>query len=101
MGSVGSEKDLVVTQISVGGFSNDVNAKMLSEYLEEQAGQVWRCRLKTSSTPPDSYPTYDIDVERVQRTNDYTKVEPHACVHFASSRSVKYALDAARLMNSY
>ncbi|PHU28819.1 hypothetical protein BC332_00912 [Capsicum chinense] len=96
MGSVGSEKELVVTQISVGGFSNDVNAKMLSEYLEEQVGQVWRCRLKTSSTPPDSYPTYDIDVERVQRTNNYTKVEPHAFVHFASSRSVKYALDAAR-----
>ncbi|KAK4364906.1 hypothetical protein RND71_016264 [Anisodus tanguticus] len=59
-----SAKDLVLTQISVGGFDNDVNAKMLSEYLEEQFGQVWRCRLKTSSTPPDSYPTYDIDVER-------------------------------------
>ncbi|KAH0682233.1 hypothetical protein KY289_019985 [Solanum tuberosum] len=96
MGSEGSEKDLVVTQISAGGFSNDVNAKMLSEYLEEQVGQVWRCRLKTSSTPPDSYPTYDIDVENVRRMNNYIKVEPHAFVHFASSESAQNALAAAR-----
>ncbi|KAK4364907.1 hypothetical protein RND71_016265 [Anisodus tanguticus] len=81
MESEGSAKDLVLTQISVGGFDNDVNAKMLSEYLEEQFGQVWRCRLKTSSTPPDSYPTYDIDVERVQRMNYYRKVEPHTFSH--------------------
>ncbi|KAK4364904.1 hypothetical protein RND71_016262 [Anisodus tanguticus] len=81
MESEGSAKDLVLTQISVGGFDNDVNAKMLSENLEEQFGQVWRCRLKTSSTPPDSYPTYDIDVERVQRMNYYRKVEPHTFSH--------------------
>ncbi|XP_075106416.1 RNA-dependent RNA polymerase 6-like [Nicotiana tabacum] len=95
MGSEGSEKDLVVTQISVGGFDNDVNAKMLSEYLEEQVGQVWRCRLKISATPPDSYPTYDIDAERVHRMKDYEKVVPHAFVHFASSESAKHALAAA------
>ncbi|KAK4338038.1 hypothetical protein RND71_042525 [Anisodus tanguticus] len=96
MESEGSAKDLVVIQISVGGFDNDVNAKMLSEYLEEQFGQVWRCRLKTSSTPHNSYPTYDIDVERVQRMNYYGKVEPHAFVHFASSESTKYGLAASR-----
>ncbi|CAN4128030.1 unnamed protein product [Withania somnifera] len=95
MGSEGSENDLVVTQISVGGFGNDVDAKKLSEYLEEHVGQVWRCRLKTSSTPPESYPIYDVDVETVRSMNDYTKVEPHAFVHFASSGSAKYALAAA------
>ncbi|XP_059275251.1 RNA-dependent RNA polymerase 6-like [Lycium ferocissimum] len=96
MESEGSVKDLVVTQISVAGFNNDVNAKMLSEYLEQQFGQVWRCRLKTSSTPPDSSPTYDIDVEKVQRMNYYEKVVPHAFVHFASSESAKNALAASR-----
>ncbi|XP_059289899.1 RNA-dependent RNA polymerase 6-like [Lycium ferocissimum] len=95
MGSEGSEKDLIVTQISVGGFNDDVNAKKLSEYLEEQVGQVWRCRLKTSSTPPESYPNYDIDAERVHRMNHYEKVEPHAFIHFASSQSAKNALAAA------
>ncbi|CAN4076371.1 unnamed protein product [Withania somnifera] len=80
MGSEGSEKDLVVTQISIGGFGNDVDAKKLSGYLEEQVGQVWRCRLER---------------KRVQRMNDYKKVEPHAFVHFASSVSAKYALAAA------
>lgn len=96
MGSEGSEMTLVVTQISVGGFDNNVNAKKLSEYLEEQVGQVWRCRLKTSSTPPESYPVYDIDAEKVRRMNNYEKVEPHAFVHFASSGSAKNALAAAR-----
>ncbi|KAK4349123.1 hypothetical protein RND71_031878 [Anisodus tanguticus] len=96
MGSEGSKKDLVVTQISVGGFDDNVNAKKLSEYLEEQVGQVWRCRLKTSSTPPDSYPAYDIDAERVLRMKNYERVEPHAFVHFASSQSAKNALAAAR-----
>ncbi|KAG5592415.1 hypothetical protein H5410_042929 [Solanum commersonii] len=94
MGSEDSDMNIVVTQISVGGFDNDVNAKMLSEYLEEQVGQVLRCRLKTSSTPPKSYPTYHIDEESVQRMNDYIRVEPHAFVHFASSRSANYALAA-------
>ncbi|TMW91312.1 hypothetical protein EJD97_014500 [Solanum chilense] len=95
MGSEDSDMNIVVTQISVGGFDNDVNAKMLSEYLEEQVGQVLRCRLKTSSTPPKSYPTYHIDEESMQRMNDYIRVEPHAFVHFASSGSANYALAAA------
>ncbi|KAK4728210.1 hypothetical protein R3W88_021198 [Solanum pinnatisectum] len=95
MGSEDSDMNIVVTQISVGGFDNDVNAKMLSEYLEEQVGQVLRCRLKTSSTPPKSYPTNHIDEESVQRMNDYIRVEPHAIVHFASSGSANYALAAA------
>ncbi|KAK6162035.1 hypothetical protein DH2020_001876 [Rehmannia glutinosa] len=56
---------------------------------------VWRCRLKTSSTPPDSYPNYEIDTESIQRKDDYEKVEPHAFVHFAVKHSATSALDAA------
>ncbi|KAG8375787.1 hypothetical protein BUALT_Bualt10G0136800 [Buddleja alternifolia] len=95
MGSERGDKDLVVTQISVGGLENNVTAKMLSDYFEDHVGLVWRCRLKTSSTPPESYPNYEIDTEIVQRKNDYLKVEPHAFVHFAVAHSVELALDAA------
>ncbi|KAL3497389.1 hypothetical protein ACH5RR_040121 [Cinchona calisaya] len=94
MGSEGSEKNLVVTQISVGGFDN-VTAKMLLDYFEANIGAVWRCRLKTSSTPFESYPTYDMDSEHVQRKSDYERVKPHAFVHFATSEAVQCALDAA------
>lgn len=95
MGSEGSEKNLVVTQISVGGFDDYITAKILLDYFEDNIGTVWRCRLKTSSTPLESYPTYDIDSSRVQRKSDYERVEPHAFVHFASSEAVQCALDAA------
>ncbi|KAI5673423.1 hypothetical protein M9H77_13787 [Catharanthus roseus] len=95
MGSDRSEMNLIVTQISVGGFDSSVTAKKLLEYFEETIGIVWRCRLKTSSTPLDSYPAYNIDVSSVQRKNDYRRVEPHAFVHFATSDAVLSALDAA------
>lgn len=97
MGSDRSEMNLVVTQISVGGFDNYVTAKMLSEYFEKTIGMVWRCRLKTSSTPFDSFPAYDIDIASVQRKTDYQKVEPHAFVHFATSGAAHSAMDAAGL----
>ncbi|KAA8521566.1 hypothetical protein F0562_012239 [Nyssa sinensis] len=86
---------MVVTQVSVGGFDNYVTAKMLLDYFEDNIGVVWRCRLKTSSTPPESYPNFEIDAADVKRMNDYEKVEPHAFVHFASPSSAKSALDAA------
>ncbi|XP_071917710.1 RNA-dependent RNA polymerase 6-like [Coffea arabica] len=95
MGSEGSEKNLVVTQISVGGFDDYVTAKMLLDYFEDNIGTVWRCRLKTSSTPLESYPANDIDSNHVQRKSDYERVKPHAFVHFASSEAVQCALDAA------
>ncbi|KAJ8555364.1 hypothetical protein K7X08_012860 [Anisodus acutangulus] len=75
MESEGSAKDLVLTQISVGGFDNDVNAKMLSEYLEEQFGQVWREGAKN-------------ELLRKSGTS-YIR-------SFASSESTKYALAASR-----
>ncbi|KAI8569071.1 hypothetical protein RHMOL_Rhmol02G0249700 [Rhododendron molle] len=95
MASEGSEKKMVVTQISVGGFDNYVTAKMLLDYFEANIGSVWRCRLKTSSTPPESYPNFDIGSQNIQRMNGYQKVEPHAFVHFAIPDSAKSALDAA------
>lgn len=95
MGSEAGDKDMVVTQISVGELENYVTASMLLDYFEENIGLVWRCRLKTSSTPPDSYPNYDNDTESVQRNNDYVKVVPHAFVHFAVAPSATSALEAA------
>ncbi|KAF5748191.1 RNA-dependent RNA polymerase 6-like [Tripterygium wilfordii] len=96
MGEEGTAKDTVVTQISIGGFGNDVTAKDLMEYLEGAIGGVWRCRLKTSSTPAESYPNFDvIDDEDIQRTKEYKKVEPHAFVHFATPGCVTEAVDAA------
>ncbi|XP_059658136.1 RNA-dependent RNA polymerase 6-like isoform X1 [Cornus florida] len=91
----GGENDMVVTQVSVGGFDEFVTAKMILDYFEDKIGLVWRCRLKTSSTPPDSYPNFEINVANVQRTNEYEKVEPHAFVHFATPDYAKSALDAA------
>ncbi|KAK4490906.1 hypothetical protein RD792_001622 [Penstemon davidsonii] len=95
MGYRGGDKELVVTQISVGGLENNITAKRLSDYFEDNIGLVWRCRLKTSSTPPETYPDYEIDTENVQRKMDYLKVEPHAFVHFAVAHSAQSALDAA------
>ncbi|KAL0315122.1 UNVERIFIED_CONTAM: RNA-dependent RNA polymerase 6 [Sesamum calycinum] len=95
MGSEIGDNDLVVTQISVGGLESYVTAKMLLDYFEDNIGLVWRCRLKTSSTPPESNPNYEIDAESVQRKIDYVKIEPHAFVHFAVAHSAKAALDAA------
>lgn len=95
MGSEGSEKNLVVTQISVGGFDNYVTAKMLLDYFEANIGTVWRCRLKTSSTPLESYPTFAVDTNCIQRKSDYERVKPHAFVHFATSEAVQCAQDLA------
>ncbi|KAK3043723.1 hypothetical protein RJ639_001919 [Escallonia herrerae] len=95
MAFMGSENDLVVTQVSVAGFDDAVTAKELSDYLEENIGIVWRCRLKTSSTPHESYPNFEVNTADVQGMNYYEKVTPHAFVHFASPDRAKSALDAA------
>lgn len=92
MGSEVGEKRLIVTQISLGGLENNVSAKRLWDYLEDTIGLVFRCRVKTSSTPQDSCPDYVINVEHVQRKADYKKVEPHAFVHFAVPESAALAL---------
>lgn len=96
METEGSAKETVVTQVSLGGFDIHVTAKDLLEYLEREIGLVWRCRLKTSWTPPESYPNFEItDITKIRRTEDYRRVEPHAFVHFASPQSATWAIDAA------
>ncbi|GLU10486.1 hypothetical protein SLE2022_272850 [Rubroshorea leprosula] len=96
-GKEGKERKTVVTQVCVGGFGSDVSAKELVGYLENNEGfQVLRCRLKTSWTPPESYPDFQIsDTANIQGTDDFRRVEPHAFVHFAASQSVTWALEAA------
>ncbi|KAH7865384.1 hypothetical protein Vadar_005917 [Vaccinium darrowii] len=94
MDSEGSEKERVM-QIIIDGFNNDVTAKVLMDYLEDMVGTVWRCRLKTSSTPQESYPNFNIGTD-IQSTNYYQRVKPHAFVHFAGPNSAKLALDAAK-----
>ncbi|KAI4316321.1 hypothetical protein L6164_024311 [Bauhinia variegata] len=92
----GGRKSTVVTQISIGGFDRQVKAKDLATYLEDEIGLVYRCRLKTSCTPPESYPDFEIsDTAEVERTDDYKKVEPHAFVHFALVESATEAFNAA------
>ncbi|GLT28647.1 hypothetical protein SLA2020_035630 [Shorea laevis] len=57
---------------------------------------VSHCRLKTSWTPPESYPDFQIsDTANIRRTDDFRRVEPHAFVHFAAPQSVTWALEAA------
>ncbi|KAK7283081.1 hypothetical protein RIF29_12346 [Crotalaria pallida] len=90
-----SDKDPVVTQVSIGGFGSEVKAKDLMAYLEHKIGFVDRCRLKTSWTPPDSYPEFNINTAQITKTDDYQKVEPHAFVHFQMPESAKAAYDAA------
>ncbi|KAA3474430.1 RNA-dependent RNA polymerase 6-like [Gossypium australe] len=95
----GSVKETVVTQVSVGGFDRHVKARDLMKYLENEVGLVWRCRLKTSWTPQESYPNFEITYTTViQRKDNYKKVEPHAFVHFASPQAVTWAVDAAALL---
>ncbi|KAL8208865.1 hypothetical protein R6Q57_008277 [Mikania cordata] len=95
MGSERNDKEMTVTQVSVGGFGNEVNAKMLLDYLEEKAGQIWRCRLKRSSTPLEACPEFGVDIDQVQSVNNYEKIEPHAFVHFVNPDSVNSAIEAA------
>ncbi|KAK2660521.1 hypothetical protein Ddye_007054 [Dipteronia dyeriana] len=96
MGQEGGEKSMVVTQVSFGGFGSHVKAKELVDYLEGNIGLVWRCRLKTSWTPPDSYPDFDItETAEIERTDEHQKVLPHAFVHFALADSADWAVAAA------
>lgn len=88
--------DLEVTQVSIGGFGSEVKANDLVTFLEDKFGLVDRCRLKTSWTPPESYPEFSIiDTAQIKKTDDYKKVEPHAFVHFASAESATDAFNAS------
>ncbi|CAK8568633.1 unnamed protein product [Lathyrus sativus] len=94
----GSERDsvLTTTQVSIGGFDKDVKAYDLVSFLESEIGYVDRCRLKTSCTPLESFPEFNItDTKPKEKTDDYQKVAPHAFVHFTLAESATEALNAA------
>jgi RNA-dependent RNA polymerase len=99
MGSLDLEgKDFVLTttQVSIGGFDTDVKASELVSFLESEIGYVDRCRLKTSCTPLESYPDFTvIDTKKIEKTDDYNKVAPHAFVHFTRPESATEAINAA------
>lgn len=99
MGSLGNEKEkkqMVISRVSFGGFDENVKAKELTRFLEDELGMIWRCRLKNSWTPPESYPNFNItNTKDIQRTDDYEKVKPHAFVHFASPKAAIAAKNAA------
>lgn len=89
-------RELVVTQISFGGFEPHITAKNLSDYLEFESGfLIWRCRVKSSWTPPDSYPLFGPVPPSAVISDDYAKVVPHAFVQFAEPDGVKRALELA------
>ncbi|PKI75664.1 hypothetical protein CRG98_003924 [Punica granatum] len=97
MECVKGSKDSVVTQISIGGFDHHVRANDLLDFLEDEIGTVYRCRLKTSWTPPESYPDFSItNIGKIQLLDEYRKVEPHAFVHFAMPESAASAIADAK-----
>lgn len=91
----GNEKAIVVTQVSIGGFDRNVTAKKLMKFLEDTIGLVWRCRVKTSWIPRESFPDYQVEVDKVGKGYPFEKGHPHAFVHFATPESVKKALEFA------
>ncbi|KAK1385532.1 hypothetical protein POM88_023267 [Heracleum sosnowskyi] len=95
MGSEESERDVVVTQISFGGFDGYMTAKTLLDYFEQYVGIVLRCRLKTSSTPFEAYLEFAIDTTKLERLHSYENLIPHAFVHFVTLDAARSALDDA------
>ncbi|KAG8051760.1 hypothetical protein GUJ93_ZPchr0001g32555 [Zizania palustris] len=91
--------DLVTAQVSLGGFDARVSARELADFLEVEAGQVWRCRVKSSWTPPDSYPDFLFPTTAAASSSaappQYNRVPPHAFVHFARPEGALRAADAA------
>lgn len=91
-----SPRDLVTTQVSLGGFDGSVSARKIADFLECEAGQVWRCRVKSSWTPPDSYPDFlHPTTTPPSAPPPYNRVHPHAFVHFALPSAARRATDAA------
>ena len=88
----------MVNQVSIGGFDKTVSAKELVDFLEEEVGLIWRCRVKTLWTPPDSYPDFDTETSvngLTRGANDSAKTPPHAFVHFVVNSGAARALRAA------
>ncbi|KAJ6795188.1 putative RNA-dependent RNA polymerase SHL2 [Iris pallida] len=86
----------VITQISVAGFDPSTTAKELSSFLEFTFGSVWRCRVKTSWTPPESYPDFQFVLPTSSSTSSSpVPAAPHAFVHFGTPSAAARALSSA------
>ncbi|KAJ1267762.1 hypothetical protein BS78_07G082900 [Paspalum vaginatum] len=55
---VAPRQEPATAPVAVAGFRAGLSARGLADYLESVAGRVWRCRVKTSCTPLDSYPDF-------------------------------------------
>ncbi|KAK6927578.1 RNA-dependent RNA polymerase, eukaryotic-type [Dillenia turbinata] len=73
MGSDDSGRDMVVFQVSFGGFDRDVSAKEHTDFLETEIGLVWRNALKVSIGPENSFwNRSDIGVDFIVESFDGT-----------------------------
>ncbi|OQU76799.1 hypothetical protein SORBI_3010G213100, partial [Sorghum bicolor] len=81
------------TRVVLTGFDAGLSARGLADDLEHLAGTVWRCRVKTSVTPPESYPDFQLPVHPADdddaavfhhqdEPSRHGVVAPHAFVHF-------------------
>ncbi|CAO2176113.1 unnamed protein product [Urochloa humidicola] len=79
------------TQVSLRGFDERMSARELADHLESVAGTVWRCRVKTSVTPPGSYPDFHLrpppSIPSTAASPYDDGVPAHAFVHFADPRA--------------
>ncbi|GLJ46229.1 hypothetical protein SUGI_0973930 [Cryptomeria japonica] len=88
------------TQIILAGFGAGVSAKQLTEYLEKELKKVrivWRCRLKTSWTPPSSFPKFTLTGSSNGLVKNREKAPPHAFVYFEGPDDVKEAVRLSSL----
>jgi RNA-dependent RNA polymerase len=84
--------------VSLGGFDGSVSARQLADFLECKVGMVWRCRVKTSWTPPYSYPDFLHFAGRQQLPSAPPPPPPpcpHAFVHFGHPAAARCASVAA------
>lgn len=95
-----SPRNTLVTQATVAGFGSGITAEDLKNFFQEEIGLVWRCRLKTSCTPPESYPNFEVsNLASIRGAVDYRRVGPHAFIHFAAPQSAFRAEEAANQKN--
>ena len=89
----------LATRAILTGFDAGLSARGLADDLEHVAGTVWRCRVKTSITPPKSYPDFHLPailaaaVLHPDGPSRHGRVAPHAFVHFEQLKAANHAGD--------
>ncbi|CAD6336019.1 unnamed protein product [Miscanthus lutarioriparius] len=92
------------TRAILTGFDAGLSARGLADDLEHVAGTVWRCRVKTSITTPESYPDFQLPAVPAAATavfhqyepSRHGRVAPHAFVHFEQLKAANRAGDFFR-----